>query len=278
MNWTRVWWWLGRSVLVLWGDIIKNVLVGLLLGRLGETILGRVGSSVPLDHPYAKHARDALWRHLADEAKMVCRYLRDGGKTDALEWLGLLEAALGAKVCQHFEGEKCMWRLRACSSFSSLNSSICKPSIAPNSGTLSWWINLPRIAPKGRWLGGLESNQPTEPVLQQLSRCSDSQLKVGPEVFGTVLSGAFRGTVGEGDEFSRLDPRKRTLPSSSLKWVRWFSFLVKATSKACNIKNNNNSAELGMTHLHRTEWKNTEYRKRDFLIWCGSDNVGICDI
>ncbi|PPS06268.1 hypothetical protein GOBAR_AA14377 [Gossypium barbadense] len=34
-------------------------------------------------------------------------------------------------------------------------------------------------------------------------------------------------------------------------------------------------AELGMTHLHCTEWKNTEYRKRDFLIWCGSDNVRI---
>ncbi|PPR84677.1 hypothetical protein GOBAR_AA36033 [Gossypium barbadense] len=34
-------------------------------------------------------------------------------------------------------------------------------------------------------------------------------------------------------------------------------------------------AELGMTHLHRTEWKNTEYRKRDFLIRCGSDNVRI---
>ncbi|PPS18317.1 hypothetical protein GOBAR_AA02263 [Gossypium barbadense] len=27
---------------------------------------------------------------------------------------------------------------------------------------------------------------------------------------------------------------------------------------------------------HRTELKNTEYRKRDFLIRCGSDNVGIC--
>ncbi|PPR90618.1 hypothetical protein GOBAR_AA30067 [Gossypium barbadense] len=35
------------------------------------------------------------------------------------------------------------------------------------------------------------------------------------------------------------------------------------------------SAELWMTHLHRTEWKNTEYHKRDFLIECGSDNVGI---
>ncbi|KHG23397.1 hypothetical protein F383_29174 [Gossypium arboreum] len=69
MNWTRGWWWLSQWVLVLWGDIMRNVLVGLLLGRLGETILGRVGSSVPLDHPHAKHARDALWRHLAVEGK-----------------------------------------------------------------------------------------------------------------------------------------------------------------------------------------------------------------
>ncbi|PPR88228.1 hypothetical protein GOBAR_AA32462 [Gossypium barbadense] len=102
------------------GDIIRNVLIGLLLSRLGETILGRVGSSVLLDHPHAKHARDALWRHLAD-GKIACKYLRDGGRTDALERIGLYEAMLGAKVCQHFEGEKCMWRLRACS-FSSLNS------------------------------------------------------------------------------------------------------------------------------------------------------------
>ncbi|PPS03609.1 hypothetical protein GOBAR_AA17055 [Gossypium barbadense] len=41
MNWTRGWWWLSRWVLVLWGEIIRNVLVGLLLSRLGETILGR---------------------------------------------------------------------------------------------------------------------------------------------------------------------------------------------------------------------------------------------
>ncbi|PPS08955.1 hypothetical protein GOBAR_AA11690 [Gossypium barbadense] len=31
---------------VLWGDVIRNVLVGLLLGRLGKTILGRVGRGV----------------------------------------------------------------------------------------------------------------------------------------------------------------------------------------------------------------------------------------
>ncbi|PPR90103.1 hypothetical protein GOBAR_AA30580 [Gossypium barbadense] len=187
MNWTRGWWWLSWWVLVLWGDIIRNVLVSLLLSRLGETILRRVGSSAPLDHPHAKHARDALWRHLADEgsngddpllmplrlvlncegyeigktswvltmpmlshlpvivrAKIACKYLRDGGRTDTLERVGLYEAVLGAKVCQHFEGEKCMWRLRTCSSFSSLNSSVYRPSAAPNSGTLSWRINPPR--------------------------------------------------------------------------------------------------------------------------------------
>ncbi|PPR95864.1 hypothetical protein GOBAR_AA24806 [Gossypium barbadense] len=120
------------------GDIIKNFLVSLLLSRLGETILGRVGSSAPLDHPHAKHARDALWRHLADESE------GDGGRTNALELLGLYEAVLGAKVCQHFEGEKRMWRLRACSSFFSRNSSVYRPRAAPNTGTLSWRINPPR--------------------------------------------------------------------------------------------------------------------------------------
>ncbi|PPR99089.1 hypothetical protein GOBAR_AA21575 [Gossypium barbadense] len=89
MNWTRGWWWLSQWVLVLWRDIIRNVLVGLLLGRLGETILGRVGSSVPLDHPHAKYALDALWRHLADEgmvgelmpwSSQNCRRLCQGPK------------------------------------------------------------------------------------------------------------------------------------------------------------------------------------------------------
>ncbi|PPR89959.1 hypothetical protein GOBAR_AA30723 [Gossypium barbadense] len=152
MNWTRGWWWLSRWVLVLWRDIIRNVLVGLLLGRLDEMILGRVGSSALLDHPHAKHARDALWRYLVDEGNgrflgrgaRSLKYLRDGGRTDALERLGLSEVALRAKVCQHFEWEKCMWRVRAYSSFSSLNSSVYKPSVAPNSGTFSWQTNPPR--------------------------------------------------------------------------------------------------------------------------------------
>ncbi|PPS15692.1 hypothetical protein GOBAR_AA04886 [Gossypium barbadense] len=34
------------------------------------------------------------------------------------------------------------------------------------------------------------------------------------------------------------------------------------------------SAEPRMTHLHRTKWKNTEYRKKDLLIRYGSDSVG----
>ncbi|PPR88874.1 hypothetical protein GOBAR_AA31809 [Gossypium barbadense] len=84
-------------------------------------------------------------------------------------------------------------------------------------------------APKGRWLGGHKSHQPTELVLRQPSRCSGPQLKVKPEVFGKVLFGALGGTAGEGDEFSWLDPQMMTLPSSSSKQVRWFSFLVKMT-------------------------------------------------
>ncbi|PPS10227.1 hypothetical protein GOBAR_AA10418 [Gossypium barbadense] len=54
---------------VVGGDIMRNILVGLLLSRLCDTILGRVGSSAPLDHSDAKHARDALWRHLANEGE-----------------------------------------------------------------------------------------------------------------------------------------------------------------------------------------------------------------
>ncbi|PPS08193.1 hypothetical protein GOBAR_AA12445 [Gossypium barbadense] len=110
---------------------------------------------------------------------------RDGGRTDALEWLGL-------------------------------------------------------TAPKGRWLGEPESRQPSELVLWQPSRYSGLLLKVGPEVFGRALLGALVETIGEGDEFSRLDPRKMTLPSSSSRLVRRFSFLLKMKLKACNIKNNNN--------------------------------------
>ncbi|PPS03618.1 hypothetical protein GOBAR_AA17044 [Gossypium barbadense] len=215
-------------------EMWRNVFVSLLFGRLGEMILGRVGSSVPLDHPHAKHARDALWRHLADE--------------------GLYEPVLRSKVCQHFKGDKCMWRLRACSSFSSRNSSVYRPRAAPNFRILSWWINPPRqnwivpgssyliimvwrwnvensfimssryvgsitqrTAPKGRWLGELESRQPFGLVLRQPSRCSGPQLRVEPEVFGSVLPGAFGKTVREGDGFLWLGPRKRTLPSSSTK-------------------------------------------------------------
>ncbi|PPR91554.1 hypothetical protein GOBAR_AA29129 [Gossypium barbadense] len=207
-------------------DIIRNVLVGFLLGRLGKTILGRVGSSVPLDHPHAKHARDALWIHLANEGEglflgcgaekpevssqpsnigangdgplpMPLRLVlnREGdeiGKVDDVP-----EAALGAKVCQHFKEEKRMWRVRACSSFTSLNSSVYKPSAIENSRTPS--------------------------------RYNGPQLKVELKVFGKAFIGCHRGTAGEGDEFPWLDPRKMTLPSSSSKQVQRFSFLVKTT-------------------------------------------------
>ncbi|PPR90481.1 hypothetical protein GOBAR_AA30203 [Gossypium barbadense] len=157
---------------------------------------------------------------------MACRYLRYGGRIDALEQLGLQEVAPGAKVCQYFEGKKSMWRVRACSSFSSLNSSVYKPSAAPNSGMLSWRINPPRqnwtvsgssTATKGRCLGEPESHQPTELVLRQPSRCSGPQLKVEPKVFGKVILGTLGETVGEGDEFLWLDPWKMTLSSYSSK-------------------------------------------------------------
>ncbi|PPS10822.1 hypothetical protein GOBAR_AA09827 [Gossypium barbadense] len=36
------------------------------------------------------------------------------------------------------------------------------------------------------------------------------------------------------------------------------------------------SAELGMTYLDYTKWKNAKYRKRNFFIQFGSDNVRIC--
>ncbi|PPR97251.1 hypothetical protein GOBAR_AA23417 [Gossypium barbadense] len=123
------------------GDIIRNVLVGFLLGRLGETILERgrgveepevprqsshVGAngddplpmplrlvlncegyeigkmSWVLTTPVLSRLPVIVW------AKIACKYLKDGGRTDALERLGLYEAVLRAKVCQHFEGEKCL--------------------------------------------------------------------------------------------------------------------------------------------------------------------------
>ncbi|PPR89967.1 hypothetical protein GOBAR_AA30715 [Gossypium barbadense] len=52
--------------------------------------------------------------------------------------------APGTSASQHREGERWIWRLRVSKSFSSLNSSVYKPSAVPNSRTLSWWTNLPR--------------------------------------------------------------------------------------------------------------------------------------
>ncbi|PPR81574.1 hypothetical protein GOBAR_AA39140 [Gossypium barbadense] len=46
--------------------------------------------------------------------------------------------------------------------------------------------------------------------------------KVRPEVFGRAFLKALVETVGEGDEFPRLDPRKMTLPSSSSSWYDGF--------------------------------------------------------
>ncbi|PPR92881.1 hypothetical protein GOBAR_AA27793 [Gossypium barbadense] len=59
--------------------------------------------------------------------------------------------------------------------------------------------------------------------------------------------------------------------------------LAVCAEKLCNSKtklidSKRENTKLGMTHLNRIEWENAEYRKRDFLIWCGSDNVGICGI
>ncbi|PPR80649.1 hypothetical protein GOBAR_AA40065 [Gossypium barbadense] len=256
-------------------DIVRNVLIGLLFGRLGETVLGRVGSSAPLDHPHAKHAQDALWKHLADDGANgdeslpmpLCLVLNceddEIGKVDDVpdcrrprQGPKCASTSNERNVCGDEEHEvhfpprtplyislvqhQTMGRLAG----GLIHLGEIEPcrdhrssSLRSEDGTLSI---VSSIDPKGRWLRGLESNQPTELVLQQPSRCSDPQLKVRPEVFGTVLLGALGGTVGEGNEFSQLDPWKRTLPSSSLKQVPWFSFLVKTTSKACNIKNNNN--------------------------------------
>ncbi|PPS15568.1 hypothetical protein GOBAR_AA05006 [Gossypium barbadense] len=38
------------------------------------------------------------------------------------------------------------------------------------------------------------------------------------------------------------------------------------------------SAELGMIYLDYAEWENAKYRKRDFFIQFGSDDVRICGI
>ncbi|PPR85289.1 hypothetical protein GOBAR_AA35401 [Gossypium barbadense] len=197
MNWMRGWWWLSRWVLVLWGDIIRNVVVGLLLSRLGETILGRVGSSVPLDHPHAKHAQDSLWRHLADEGSHA-----RGQSVLALRGREILVqhqtlGRLAGRLIRIGETGPCEDHRTT--------------SLRSEDGTLS-------IVP---------------------SRCSKPQLRVRLEAFGRALLGAFVETVGEGDKFPRLDPRKMTLHFSSSRLVWWFSFLLKMTLKACNIKNNN---------------------------------------
>lgn len=94
-------------------------------------------------------------------------------------------------------------------------------------GMLVQWSQ--RTTPKGRWLGGPESHQPTELVLQQPSRCSGPQLKVVPEVFGKVLLGAHEGTIGGGNKFPRLNPQKMMLPSVSWKQGQQPFYHVKMT-------------------------------------------------
>ncbi|PPR86472.1 hypothetical protein GOBAR_AA34218 [Gossypium barbadense] len=210
MNWTRGWWWLSRWVLVLRGDIIKNVLIGLLLGRLGETILGRVGSSAPLDHPHAKHARDVLWRHLADEEPEVSRQPSHVGANGDDPLPMPLHLVLNCKV-DEIGKHRTLGHLAG----GLIRLGEIEPCLDHHNSSLRSGDGT--IALKGRWLGGLESNKPTGLALQQPSRCSGPQLKIGPEVFGTVLPGASGGTEEEGDEFPRLDPQKRMLSSSSLK-------------------------------------------------------------
>ncbi|PPS15908.1 hypothetical protein GOBAR_AA04688 [Gossypium barbadense] len=123
MNWTRGWWWLSRWVLVLWGDIIRNVLVGLLLGRLREMILGRVPQrlsiilmlsmlEMPCGDIWPMRVRDDSW---------------------ATGWLekGCLGAA---RIVRGQARGQSVPALRGRE----------MPRVAPNSGTLNWQINLPR--------------------------------------------------------------------------------------------------------------------------------------
>ncbi|PPR86075.1 hypothetical protein GOBAR_AA34617 [Gossypium barbadense] len=140
-----------------------------------------------------------------------CKYLRDGGITDALERPGLYEAVLGTKVCQHFEGEKCLKQHQTLGRLAGGLIPLGETEPCRDHHTLS-----------------LRSRDGTLSIVPP-NRYSGPQLKVGPEVFRAVLPGTLGETVGEGDGFPQLGPRKRTLPFSSSKQVRRFSFLLTMT-------------------------------------------------
>ncbi|PPR87374.1 hypothetical protein GOBAR_AA33312 [Gossypium barbadense] len=188
MNWTRGWWWLRRWVLVLWRDIISNVLGDLLFGRLGEMILRRVGATSFLDHPHTKHARDALWGHLAHERPdgedplpmPLCLALNgednEIGKVDDVpvrhtpkkvgvvpqRWRECRCLRVARLVGGSARGEgvptprgkvvDVEWRVSW--SFSSLNSSVYRPKAIPSTGMFNWWTRPPRqnwIIPGKGW-------------------------------------------------------------------------------------------------------------------------------
>ncbi|PPR83311.1 hypothetical protein GOBAR_AA37401 [Gossypium barbadense] len=63
---------------------------------------------MPYGDIWPMRVRDDSWATVLRSPKCRASLVMDGGRTDALEQLGLYEAVLGAKVWQHFEGEKCL--------------------------------------------------------------------------------------------------------------------------------------------------------------------------
>ncbi|PPR96192.1 hypothetical protein GOBAR_AA24474 [Gossypium barbadense] len=61
---------------------------------------------MPCGDIWPMRVRDDSWATVLRSLK--CHASQDGGRTDTLERLGLYEAVLGAKLCQHFEGEICL--------------------------------------------------------------------------------------------------------------------------------------------------------------------------
>ncbi|PPR95060.1 hypothetical protein GOBAR_AA25609 [Gossypium barbadense] len=121
MNWTMRRWWLSRWILVTWRDIISNVLRVLLLSGLREAVLRR-GSSVenpevPSQLSHIGPDRDdpsPVPLHLVANGEgnkvgeMACRYLKDGGRADALERLGSSVAEAGTRALLDANAQQCV--------------------------------------------------------------------------------------------------------------------------------------------------------------------------
>ncbi|PPS01101.1 hypothetical protein GOBAR_AA19562 [Gossypium barbadense] len=132
-------WWLRRWVLMMWRDIISNVLWVLLLGGLDEVVLRR---------PKMSSESSPIGPDGDDPSPMLLRLMADGEGNE----VGKVE---DVPVSQGWGEGRCLrvariiggrgrdeWRVS--SLLPSMISSVYSPSAIPNSGVINWRTRLPR--------------------------------------------------------------------------------------------------------------------------------------